>query len=113
LEEYSATHSETVEELLEWPALRFERFYEAYSNRQAINDMKLQKICTIAATHANSNYDGEENSDVRGNIADALEKSFKEAVKRIYIKGPTDEDKLDEYMKEDPLFAKSLRATEE
>lgn len=68
VEEYSATHSETFEDLLDWPAVRFEAAWESYKRREALEKLEADHRSLVAAHYANSNMD---------------EKSLKAAIKHL------------------------------
>jgi hypothetical protein len=109
LEEYSAHHSETVEVLLEWPALRFERFYEAYMKRQVSEELTQRKLMMINALYSNSNYDGE-NSKIRDQVIERLEDQFTAAIRAMYA-GKTDSSE-EEIDKNNPFFGAMERGLE-
>ena len=111
LEEYSADHAETVEELMCWPDLRFEKFYEAFQRRKIIEELTLRKIMTGSAVFGNPNYDGEDNQGKREAFIQALEESFREQVYDLYHPGRKERE--DETMRNDPFFKPMYKALEE
>lgn len=98
LEQYSAEHPESVEELLAWPATRFEAFYESFSRRKVVEQLEQRKLAMISGLHGNSNVSGES----LGKAVQSIEESFNSALARIY--GSTEDDDLDREIKENPFF---------
>ncbi len=60
LEDYSASHAETFEELGNWPADRFEAAWEAYQLREALADVATWERGMIEALHANGMIGGDD-----------------------------------------------------
>lgn len=99
LEQYSAEHPESVDELLTWPASRFEAFYESFSKRKITEQLEDRKNAMIAGLHGNSNFSGE----ALGKAVQSIEDSFSEAVAALYR--PADaEDEAEKALKENPFF---------
>lgn len=61
LEAYSAEHPETIEDLLQWPARRFFRAFEAWQRRRAAERIERQEDLHVAAMYANTNLDEPDN----------------------------------------------------
>ena len=96
---YSANHAETVEELLQWPARRFEAFYAAFVKRRVVEGLNRRKEAMVQALWANSNYDDEKGT--RENAIQEIETSFQEAIDSV--NGPPEpEIEID---KSNPFFA--------
>lgn len=100
---YSATHAETVEELLQWPWRRFEAFYSAFVKRRVVESLERRKEAMVQALWANSNYDDDKGS--RQNAIQEIEESFTGAIESI--DNPQQETEID---KSDPFFAPSFKA---
>jgi hypothetical protein len=66
-----------VEDILQWPWKRFERFYQAFIKRQVVESMERRKEALIAACWANSNYDDDKGT--RQNLVDEIEDHFRVA----------------------------------
>lgn len=84
MEEYTAHHSETVEELMGWPWLRVEKFYEAHLKRMVVEELQKRKIAMMTALYANTNFDGSENSSKREQALQRMEEQFQEAIRNLY-----------------------------
>lgn len=101
---YSANHSETVEELLEWPWRRFEKFYEAFLRRTIIEGLERRKDSMIASLWANSNYDDEKGT--REKAIEEIEGNFQEAVLQLYF---SESHQQEEEINESNPFFKSAK----
>lgn len=98
LEQYSSEHPESVEELLAWPATRFEAFYEAFNKRKITEQLERRKLAMISGLHGNPNVSG----DALGKVVQGIEESFDEAVAKLYGR-VDDEDAI--ALDENPFFA--------
>jgi hypothetical protein len=81
---------------MRWPWRRFDRFFEAYSRRLAVEGLERRKLAIIGGLHS-GNIGGE---DLAKAVA-SIEESFAEAVAAIY--GDTVEVDID---KDNPFFGK-------
>ena len=106
LEAYSAEHPESIDELLWWPAKRFERFYAAFAQRKLAEELKQRKLDMISAIHTNPNYDGEK-VDKAGHVRE-IEDQFDEAIESVYT-GKSAGEEID---KSNPFFAAIDRGLE-
>lgn len=70
-----------MDELLDWPWKRFERFYEAAKKRDLVETLERRKDGMISALWSNSNYDDEKNT--RQNAIADIEERCEEAVEII------------------------------
>jgi hypothetical protein len=73
LEDYSATHAETFEELGNWPADRFEAAWDAYRLRETLADVNAWEQGMIQAMHANGMLGGDDFSKQIDSIHDRAE----------------------------------------
>jgi len=99
IESYTAEHPETIEEVLSWPAIKFEYLYRAHVRRKAIEEATAYKNAMVAGLHANTNLD--DGKQTRQNLLNDIENRHLETINLIY-NGKTDEE-LD--YESDPLFA--------
>lgn len=60
LEEYTAAHSEKVEDILEWDMDKFEAFYKAFKLRSVRKDLEHHKSLEIHALKCNGNVSGDQ-----------------------------------------------------
>lgn len=97
-----------MDELLQWPWRRFERFYAAYLKRQAVEGLERRKDQMISSLWSNSNYDDDKGT--RKNAIEELEQHYEEAT-RLILHGPqVHEEEIDE---NNPFFQPALRAARE
>jgi hypothetical protein len=94
-----------VEELLEWPWLRFEVFYEAFVKAVVIESIERRKDAMIAALWANSNFDDDKGT--RRNAIEEIEANFQEAIDSV--NNPMPENDID---MDNPFFNPALRGRE-
>lgn len=106
LEDYSAHHAETVEDLLAWPWRRFEELYDAHAKRMALQRVTELKNAMIAGAWSNSNYDDE---NAREKLLNRIDEFYDHAQKMIYEDPDLHEEKIDE---NDPFFAAMKRPAE-
>ena len=97
LEQYSAEHPESIEELLSWPARRFEAFYESFSKRKMVDQLERRKLAMISGIHGNPNVSG----DALGKAVQGIEQAFDDAVAKLY--GEIDEE--DESFDDNPFLS--------
>lgn len=102
---YSANHSETVEELLEWPWKRFEKFYESFMKRQVVERLEGRKDQMIASLWANSNYDDDKGT--RQKAIEEIEASFQNVVAEVFDGENSSEEEIDE---ENPFFVAAKKS---
>jgi hypothetical protein len=92
--------------MMNWPAIRVEKFFDAYYKRKIIEELNQRKLGMISALWANSNYDGEKNAEIRQRIIDQLEEQFSTTCLKIYNPGYKSKDEIEEEkLKSNPFFA--------
>lgn len=79
---------------MNWPALRFEKFFESMQKRKLVDELKQRKFAMLNAMYSNSNYDGE-NSKLREQAIENLEAQFANATTIIYTGKSPDEEQID------------------
>jgi hypothetical protein len=105
LEWYSAAHSETIEQLMDWPYRRFIKAFEGWQRRLAGEAVDRRHEMHIAAIHANTNWDMEDNDR-----ADHLEKleeyyiALKNALTRDPAEVAAEEQKVRDMEMNDPFL---------
>ena len=99
LESYTAEHPETIEEVLNWPPIKFEYLYRAQVRRKAIEEATAYKNSMVSGVMANTNLD--DGKQTKQNLLNDIENRHLETIISIY-NGKTDEE-LD--YESDPLFA--------
>jgi hypothetical protein len=105
---YSSYHSETVEELLEWPWKRFEKFYESFTKRRIIESLESRKDQMISALWANSNYDDDKGT--REKAINEIESNFNSVIASVFEgKINQQEEEIDE---SNPFFASAKKGQE-
>lgn len=103
LEEYTAHHGETAEEIMyRWPWRRFEGMFRRHLLRKAREELRQMRDLRLAAMDANTNYDSKENENAAQQRRDGLQAAFEEGVRILYSAGAPVADQLED---EDPLFA--------
>lgn len=107
LEDYSASHPESVAELLKWPARRFDHFYLLHQKRQIVAGLERQKVEMVAALWSNSNWD--DGKDSRKNAIADIESSYEEALRKIESIGKPIQDDGEQIDKDNPFFAAAER----
>lgn len=96
-----------------WPWMRVESFFKAHLLRQYKERLERQADLTVAAIHANSSWDGEDNHGRKIERLKQIEESTAEAIAFLYSEDP-EEDPDDPYSFEnDPLFKDVRRMREE
>jgi hypothetical protein len=103
LESYSGSHSESINELLEWPARRFTKAFEYYQKRKTVDELENKKNLHVAAFWSNSSFDGKE--ETIKSIED-----YYELLKDIVLKDPKEterENKELEQMEENDPFLRA------
>lgn len=94
-----------MDELLQWPWRRFERFYESFLKRQAIEGLERRKEQMIASLWSNANYDDDKGT--RKNAIEELEGHF-DAATELILHGPqAKEEEIDEA---NPFFVPAMKA---
>jgi hypothetical protein len=112
LEHYSSAHPETIDQLLDWPWLRFERFYAAFMLRTLVERLDRQRDAIVAALYGNSVFD-EHAEAKRDESIQAVDDSFNQAIAyvRSHASGEPDED--DGYDENDPFWVAAKRGVAE
>ena len=103
IEAFTADHKVSHTEVLyDWPASRFEAFYDAFARRKVADELNTRRSLEIAATWANTNLDSSDNKDARQNWQESIDRGFSIAIAKLYGDAIEDEDEID---KDDPFFA--------
>jgi hypothetical protein len=85
LEEYTAHHAETAEEIMHrWPWRRFEGMFKRHLLRKAREELREMRDLRIAAMDANMNYDSQKNRDAKQQRVEGCQKAYIEGVKILY-----------------------------
>jgi sugar phosphate isomerase/epimerase len=102
-----------VDELLEWPWLRLERFYAAFVFREALDRLERQKDLIISALHANSVYD-EHKEARRDEAVRNVEEQFADMARYLkrQAKGMPEAEPDDGYDEDNPFWAAAKRGAE-
>lgn len=111
LEEYTAHHSETVEQIMyDWPWRRFEGMFRRHLLRKAREEMRQIRDLRLAAIDANMNYDSKENASAREQKTSGLQEAYEQGVRMLYA-SPHDSEAgvVDADLEDDPLFAPVAR----
>lgn len=93
---------------MEWPASRFEAFYEAFQKREAAESIIKHKGDMVSAIFSNTNYD--EDPKARAEAIENLEKNCSEAIEVVY-NGFVEEDPM--VTDANPFMAASKRSLAE
>lgn len=105
LEEYSAHHPDTVEEILHaWPWRRFEGMFRRHLMRKARDELRELRDLRLAALDANMNFDSQENVGAKQQRIDGLHEAYAAGLRILSGSGnpePQDEHEIND----DPLFA--------
>jgi len=105
VEEYTAHHAETMEEILhKWGWRRFERMFRLHLLRKARDELRRMRDLRLAAMDANTNYDSSENQNAKTARTDALHQAYLDAERTLYSAQPDEPEPEDDYG-DDPLFA--------
>jgi hypothetical protein len=88
---------------MRWPALRFERAYEADQRRRGIESALARRDQLVAAIWANPTWDDKENADARKKMLSSLDDSLQREISIIRGSARPQEDKPDP-LDHDPLF---------
>jgi len=70
--------------LWEWPASKFEKFYEAYAKRKVADELSHRRALETAALWGNTNLDTEENENARQTLMQSIDTSYSTAIKMVY-----------------------------
>lgn len=102
MEAFCAEHQVPIEEVLyDWPASKFEAFYDAFSRRKVAEELTLRRAVEIAAVWGNTNMDQKDNPELREKFQKGIEERFTNAIASLYGGGPEPEPEVDE---DDPFF---------
>ena len=108
MEAYTATHAETVEEILQWPWRRFEAFYAAFIKRQVIEAMERRKDDMISALWSNEGFNDDKGS--RAAAITEIEESYQSALDMLHSGGDEQEEEIDP---DNPFFSSTMRKMKE
>jgi hypothetical protein len=97
IENFTAAHSEEIEEVLNWPWKKFEAFYEAYIKREAAYRAALERNAYITGILANTNLD--DNKNTKRNTLESIDTDYQNSLKSIYNINIEEVD-----LREDPFF---------
>lgn len=100
-----------MEELLDWPWLRMERFYSEFILRVTVERLERQQDLIIASLHANSVYDENKEAD-RNQAISSVEESFHQATDRLRAAARGEEDDDDDYDENNPFWAAAERGVD-
>lgn len=104
LEEYTAHHAETAEEIMyRWPWRRFEGMFTRHLLRKARDELREMRDLRIAALDANMNFDSDEGRNAKQERVKACQDNFQEGVRILYSTIESTQEEAPE--EEDPLFA--------
>jgi formate dehydrogenase maturation protein FdhE len=104
LEEYTAHHAESAEEIMyNWPWRRFEGMFRRHLLRKAREELRQLRDLRLAALDANMNFDSKENQEAKQSRLEGLQEAFQRAERLLYS-GKGAEAEEDAY-ENDPLFA--------
>lgn len=92
-----------MDDLLEWPWRRFEKFYESFLKRKVVETIEGRKDNMIAALWSNSNYDDDKGT--RQKAIEEIEANFQSAVNQIFSE-TQEEEQINE---ENPFFQAARR----
>lgn len=106
LENYAAHHPESIDELLQWSARKFEHFYVRFQKRQVIEGLERQKNDMVAALWSNSTWDDKKGT--RATAIEQIEEQYAEATRKIKASGTQKQDE-EEIDPNNPFFAASER----
>lgn len=76
LEGYSGHHSETIDQLLEWPYRRFLKAFNAWQRRKQVEEVETRKNLHISALYANTNLDDDKGT--RKDYIESLNKYYED-----------------------------------
>lgn len=111
LEEYTAHHSESAEDIMyRWGWRRFEGMFRRHLMRKAREELRQMRDLRLAAMDANTNFDSKDNQQAKQSRSDALQQAYTDGIKIIYSDAPV-ESPPDDY-DTDPLFAPIRRRAE-
>jgi acyl-CoA reductase-like NAD-dependent aldehyde dehydrogenase len=103
LEEYTAHHAESVQEIMyRWGWRRFEGMFRLHLLRKAREELRQMRDLRLAALDANTNFDSEENQQAKVARAEGYHKAYVEGVKILY--SDPDEVASEDPYDDDPLF---------
>jgi hypothetical protein len=110
LEEYTAHHSDTAEEIMyAWGWRRFERMFRLHLLRKAREELRQMRDLRLAALDANMNYDSQENQQAKTSRMEALQDAYRQGERILYAK-PGELEQSVEEATDDPLFSRTARS---
>jgi hypothetical protein len=105
LEEYTAHHAETVEEIMHrWPWRRFEGMFKRHLLRKAREELRQMRDMRIVALDANMNYDSEEGRSAKQQRVENCQQAYDESVKILYSAIKPEDQQEKSPFDDDPLF---------
>lgn len=106
LEEYTANHSDTVEEVMYgWSWRRFEGMFKRHLLRKAREELRQMRDLRLAALDANTNFDSQENANAKKSRVEALQGAYQDSIRMLY--GVASKTANEVEMEEDPLFSRA------
>jgi hypothetical protein len=100
-----------VEELLDWPWLRMERFYAEFVLRTTVERLERQQDLIVASLHANGVYDEHREAD-RDQAIRAVEDAFRQATERLRAAANGEDEDDDDYDESNPFWAAAERGVQ-
>lgn len=82
IESFSAQHSETIEEILDWPWQKFEALYEAHVKREQSQSALEERNAYITGILANTNLD--DNKSTKHNMLESIDIDYENRLRSIY-----------------------------
>lgn len=101
LEEYSATHSETFDELGNWPAERFEAAWRAYQERVQLDELDRGRREMVMAILSNGMAD----EDAAKGAVDGIDEAWRRNRIEVLTGASADEEADSEYAYDAPFLA--------
>lgn len=83
-----------MDQLLDWPWQRFERFYEIFVRKSLVEGLERRKEQMITALWSNSNWDDDKGT--RKQAVEELEENFQAAIDRINGYQPEEEVEMED-----------------
>lgn len=75
LEEYSANHPETIDELINWDDNRFQAAWKAYCRRRQLTTIEWDHRLLVAALHANGNMESKAMEEALKSASDQMQQA--------------------------------------
>jgi hypothetical protein len=82
LESFSSAHSETIEEILNWPWQKFELLYEAFVKREQASRAFQERTAYITGLLANTNLD--DGKQTKARLLESVDIDYENTLRSIY-----------------------------